>query len=219
MECSLEGPSAFRYLKISLAPDDRVISEAGAMASMDSSVDIRARLFGGLLSACAKKYLGGESLFINEYSNASDSVANLYLSSGFPGDITSICLAEEALYLQPGAFLAATTGLSFSVGWGGFSYFMAGEGLFKLRVHGTGRLWITCYGALVKKYVNEEYVVDTGHLVAYEPHLSLSTKLSGSLFSSAFGGEGLVTRVRGSGVIYLQSRSLHSFTNWLVPRL
>jgi uncharacterized protein (TIGR00266 family) len=219
MECSLEGSSAFRYLKVSLATEDRIISEAGAMASMDTNVDIQARFFGGLFSGFVNKYLGGESLFINEYSNMSDSVAELYLSSGFPGDIASISLADEGLYLQPGAFLAATTGLKFSVGLGGISYFMAGEGLFKLRVYGTGRLWITCYGALVRKQVNEEYIVDTGHLVAYEPHLSLSTKLSGSLFSSVFGGEGFVTRIRGNGVVYLQSRSLHSFTNWLVPRL
>lgn len=172
MRIALEGGSAFRYLRVALEEDERLFSEAGAMASMEGGIDVRAQLFGGLFSGLAKRFLGGESLFINEYTNRSDRPSEVVLSSGFPGDVVEIELQDQEICLQPGAFLAATEGVDFSLRWGGLSYFLAGEGLFKLNAHGTGLLWITCYGALIEKEVRGEYVVDTGHQVAFDPQLS-----------------------------------------------
>ncbi len=62
--------------------------------------------------------------------------------------------------------------------------------------------------------IDEEWIVDTGHLVAYEPTVSLRIGLSGGIFSSFFSGEGLVTRVRGPGRVYLQSRSTSGLSSW-----
>jgi uncharacterized protein (AIM24 family) len=38
--------------------------------------------------------------------------------------------------------------------------------------------------------------------------------MAGGIFSSFFGGEGLVTRVTGPGRIYMQSRSLDGLAAW-----
>jgi uncharacterized protein (AIM24 family) len=64
-----------------------------------------------------------------------------------------------------------------------------------------------------------ELIVDTSHLVIYEPQLKLKVQLAGGLFSSFFGGEGLVTRVQGKGDIVIQTRSLQGLKSWLNPRL
>jgi uncharacterized protein (TIGR00266 family) len=93
------------------------------------------------------------------------------------------------------------------------------EGLFKLAVSGTGTLWYGAYGGLLEKQIKGQYIVDTSHLVAYEPHMKLKVQLAGGIFSSVFGGEGLVTRVEGSGKITIQTRSLDGLKNWLNPKL
>ena len=62
--------------------------------------------------------------------------------------------------------------------------------------------------------MTDEYIVDTGHLVAYEPTIDVRIGMAGGLFSSIFSREGLVTRVRGPGRIYLQSRSFGGLAAW-----
>ena len=57
-------------------------------------------------------------------------------------------------------------------------------------------------------------VSDHQGVVAYEPSVSLRMGLSGGVFSSFFSGEGLVTRLRGPGRVYLQSRSLEGLASW-----
>lgn len=101
------------------------------------------------------------------------------------------------------------------LGWAGFKSFIGGEGLFRLKISGTGRCWFGAYGGIFEREITDEYIVDTGHLVAYEPTIRLKVGLAGGIFSSFFGGEGLVTRVRGPGKIYLQSRNFSGLTAWV----
>jgi hypothetical protein len=44
-------------------------------------------------------------------------------------------------------------------------------------------------------------------------------QLAGGLFSSIFGGEGLVTRVVGHGRIVIQTRSVSGLASWINPKL
>ena len=67
---------------------------------------------------------------------------------------------------------------------------------------------------MIEREVDGEFIVDTSHLVAYEPQLKLKTQLAGGIFSSFFGGEGLVTRVEGKGRIIIQTRSMSGLASW-----
>jgi uncharacterized protein (TIGR00266 family) len=103
--------------------------------------------------------------------------------------------------------------------WAGFASLIGGEGLFRLVVSGTGRVWFSAYGGIYTKEVTDEYTVDSGHLVGYEPTIGIRVGLPGGLFSSFFSGEGLVTKVRGPGRIYLQSRNFSATTAWINSHL
>ena len=131
-----------------------------------------------------------------------------------PGDIIEIEMTGGSYCLQPGAYIASTPGLKLGVKWAGFASWIGREGLFKLQVSGTGTLWYGAYGGLVEREVDGEFIVDTSHLVAYEPQLKLKTQLAGGIFSSFFGGEGLVTRIEGKGRIIIQTRSLDGLAKW-----
>ena len=55
--------------------------------------------------------------------------------------------------------------------------------------------------------------------MAYPPGIKLQLQLAGGLFSSFFGGEGLVTRIVGKGRIVIQTRSISGLTGWINPKL
>lgn len=219
MRTTLTGGPSFAHIHVDLEPGEKIVAESDAMASMAADLDMKAVFNGGFFSGLCKKFLGGESLFVNVFSNETSSTRRLTLVQATPGEIREIDLKGESICLQPGAYICSTPGLKLGLRWAGFKSWIAREGLFKLVVSGTGKLFYGAYGALFEREVDGEFIVDTSHLVAYEPQIKLKLQLAGGLFSSFFSGEGIVTRVEGRGKIVLQSRSLDGLKNWLNPKL
>jgi len=219
MEATLAGKPSFAHIHFILRAGEGLIAEPDAMASMDTGVEIDTRLNGKPLAALAKWLLGGESLFINYLQNEALERQRLTITQSYPGDIHQIELENESICLQPGAFICCSTGLELSASYAGFASFIARAGLFKQVVRGSGTLYFGAFGGIVEKQVEDVYIVDSGHLLAYEPHLRLKTQLSGKIFSSIFGKEGLVTKIEGTGRIILQTRSLKGIVGWLNPLL
>ena len=219
MKSTIEGGPSFAHIHVDLEPGESVRAESDAMSSMAADLDMNARFNGGFLSGLLKKFLGGESLFVNDFINNTSETRRVTLVQGTPGEIREIQLSGNEFCLQPGAYVASTPGLKLGVKWAGFSSWFAKEGLFKLSVQGTGTLWYGAYGGLLEMDIDGEHIIDTSHLVAYEPQMRLSVQLSGGIFSSFFGGEGFVTRVSGRGKIIIQTRSLSGLADWINPRL
>lgn len=219
MKTQILGSSAFSYIEVELDPGESIIAEPDAMSSMDADLDMNTRLNGNLFSALAKWLLGGESLFINEFKNNTKQVRKITLVQGTPGQIRKLSLNNNSICLQPGAYLSSTPGLDIGVKFAGFKSWLAREGLFKLVVSGTGDLFYGAYGGLIEKEIKGSYLVDSSHLVAYDPGMKLNLQLSGGLVSSLMSGEGFVTRVEGQGKIVMQSRSLNGLVGWLNPKL
>jgi uncharacterized protein (AIM24 family) len=68
--------------------------------------------------------------------------------------------------------------------------------------------------------VNGEYIVDTGHIVAFDETLNFKLSKAGkSWLSSLLGGEGLVCRFQGQGTVWCQSHNAPSFGKTLGPKL
>lgn len=218
MQSTIKGSQAFSYIDVDLAPGETIVTESDAMSSMDADVDLTATFNGGFFKGLLKKFLGGETLFISRFSNNTSETKRVTLVQPVPGEIRRIDLSGEEYHLQPGAFLACTDGITLGLRWAGIVSFIAREGLFKLTVKGDGSVWYGAYGALLEKEIDGEYIVDTSHLVAYEPGIKLKLQLAGGIFSSFFGGEGLVTRVQGKGKIVVQTRSLSGLAGWLNPK-
>ena len=219
MKTEVKGMPSFGYIDIDLDPGETIYSESGAMTSMSADLDMSAKMNGGFFSAFFKRILGNESFFIGKYSNNTEGTRRLTLTQATPGQIYEMELNGNSFCMQPGAYLASTEGITLGIKWAGFTSFIAREGLFKLVASGNGKFWFGAYGGLVEHQLTGEFIVDTGHLVAYDPEIKLSLQLAGGIFSSFFSGEGLVTRLRGSGRVFLQSRSLSGLTDWINPKL
>ena len=212
MEAEVRNRPSFANIHVQLNPGDRLIAEADAMASMSSDIQMTTRFNGGAVQAVVKRVFGSESLFVNEFT--ANSPGEMVITQPFPGDIECIELKGNTMFLQPGAFLACEPGVNLGLGWAGIASFVGKEGLFRLKVSGQGRVWFGAYGGIFVREIESEYVVDTGHLVAYEPTIGIRMGMAGGIFSSFFGGEGLVTRVSGPGRIYMQSRSMDGLAAW-----
>jgi uncharacterized protein (TIGR00266 family) len=211
---------SFATVFVTLDPGDSITTEAGAMASMSAQLEMKTAFSGGFLSALLKKFLGGESLFVNTYTNRTRQPLELVLTQSCVGDIAAIALqGGKEICFQPGAYIAHTPGIHMGLGWAGFSSWMAGEGLFKLKLSGQGTVFFGGYGGITKKRVSGEFIVDSGHLIAYDPAIKMSIRLAGGLVGSVTSGEGLVNRLSGNGEVYLQSRSLDGLVRFLRPKL
>ncbi len=219
MKTEIKGAPSFAYITVQLEPGESITAESDAMVSMDAELDMKAMTNGGFFSAVAKKFFGGESFFVNRFTNNTQKVLHLTLTQGTPGDIRDVGMDGGSICLQPGAYIASTPGLKLGIKWAGIASWLGKEGLFKLVVSGTGQLFYGAYGGLLDKEVQGEYIVDTSHLVSYDPQMKLKVQFAGGIFSSFFGGEGLVTRVQGTGKITIQTRSLDGLKSWINPKL
>jgi len=218
MRSTINGAPSFSYVHIDLSPAESVIAESGAMQSMSTDIDIKAQTNGGFFSALAKSLFGGESFFVNKFTNNSSSEKRVTISQANPGEIVSTEMNGNTLYLQKGAYIASTSGVKVSASWAGFSSFFGGQGLFRLKVKGNGTLWYGGYGAILAKDLDGDLIVDGGYLLGYEGDVKISVTLPGGIFSSLFGGEGLVSRLNGKGKVYIQTRSIKGLAGWLNPQ-
>lgn len=219
MKTQINGSPCFAHIHVTLEPGEKIIAESDAMTSMSAELDMKAKSNGGFFSAIFLRFFGGESFFVNHFINNTADPKTVTLVQATPGDIKELELNGNTICFQPGAYVASTPDVKVSAKWAGFKSLIAGEGLFKLQVSGTGKVWYGAYGGLIEKEVDGSYIVDTNHLVAYPKGMKLKLQLAGGIFSSLFGGEGIVTRLEGKGKITIQSRSIDGLRNWVNPKI
>jgi uncharacterized protein (TIGR00266 family) len=213
------GNSAAR---ITLAAGESVTSEAGAMIAMSADVTITTtthKRSSGSFTKTLQRLLAGESLFLNHFSSPRAG-AELWLGTPLPGDMVSIALQRENLIVQGGSFVACESGVEINLGWQGFRTLLSGESLFWVQLSGTGKTLINSFGAIYEQPVDGEFIVDTGHIVAFNETLSFTlTKAGSSWINSILGGEGLVCKFKGKGTVWCQSNNPRSFGSALTPNL
>ncbi|RMF26267.1 MAG: TIGR00266 family protein [Cyanobacteria bacterium J083] len=220
MKYKINYKPAFAAIFITLEPGEEITAEPGAMVSMDAQISLKTEFSGGFFAALMRKFFGGESLFINVYSNKTNQPLNLVLTQSVIGDIEGIQLNGKEICFQPGAYIANTPGVNLGVKWAGLKSWFVGEGLFKLKLSGNGVVFFGAYGGITQKRIQGEFIVDNSHLVAYEPGINMNIGLaSRGIFSSFFSGEGFINRLKGNGIIYLQSRSIDGLVGFLRPKV
>ncbi|PQE24528.1 DUF124 domain-containing protein [Rutstroemia sp. NJR-2017a WRK4] len=143
----------------------------------------------------------------------------LLLAPAALGDITSIRLTgNEQWSVGRDAYLASTNGVQKEYKRQGLGKAMfSGEGLFVYKISGVGLLWISSLGAIIRKDLadGERYIVDNGHLVAWNTKYILERVASGGIISGLSSGEGLVCKFTGPGTIFIQTRNPTAFAQWM----
>src|SRR5438876_433471 len=213
----LHQPS-FSLAVVNLQPEQSILAEAGAMVSMSANIELQSQMKGGLFGAI-KRAAGGESAFISTFT-ARGGPGEVTLAPGAPGDIAAIEMTNQSFFVQSSSYLAGDASLTVDTKWGGAKSFFAGEGLFVLLVQGQGLLLVSSFGAIHRKglQAGERYVVDTGHLVAWEGTTQYTLrKAAAGFFRSMMSGEGIVAEFTAPGALLIQTRNLAAFAGLMKP--
>ena len=144
-------------LTIQLAMGCPVTAKPGVMIAMSPSVTLK-----GAFKFSVKKLLIGGEMAHSTYTGPGE----LLLAPSTLGDISLLRLGgNDTWSVGKDAFLACTQGVVKEYKSQSFSKAMfSGEGLFVYRISGAGILWISSFGAILKKEVR----------VPFRPHLSTS---------------------------------------------
>lgn len=217
MPYDIKSAPDYAIIDYDLADGESVVAESGAMVAMSSNVKMKTEARGGLLAAAKRKLLGGESIFQNTFT-AQGGNGRVMLAPGSPGDIKAFALQpEQSLFIQSSAYLAATPDVKLDTKWGGAKGFFSGVGMFLLKATGPGTVFICSYGGIFEKQCEGEYIVDTDHIVAFQDSVQYNVTKVGGIKSMFFGGEGLVARFAGQGMIYVQTRGPGALAGFLHP--
>ena len=206
---------------VELDPQETVVAEAGAMTYMEDGIVFETKMgdgaepeqgfFGKMMSA-GKRMITGESLFMTHFTHTGMGKSHVAFAAPYPGKIIPIDLSTipgNDLLCQKNAFLCAAHGTKVTIAFNkkfGAGLF-GGEGFILQKLVGDGMAFIHAGGTVVERELNGETLrVDTGCIVAFEPHIEYSIERAGNLKSMFFGGEGLfLATLRGSGRVWLQS--------------
>lgn len=217
------------FLLVKLQRGEKIYCESNAMVTMDTTLELKAKMQGGIFSSLARKIANGESFF-NQYIEATTGYGETLLSPELPGDLQILDVGAQQYMLNDGAFVASSEGVDMQVKTQGIGQALFGGtgGFFVTRTSGKGKLAVAGFGTMMEMHVTPEnpMIVDNFHVVAWDANLnyelSVSTNKSGflsNLVNSVTSGEGIVTKFKGNGKVYVCSRNRGAFVGWLASQL
>ena len=200
-------------LEFALEPNEAIISEAGELSWMSSSIQMTTHTQfagGGGLFGVIKRVAGGGSIFMTEY-RAYGAAGEVAFATKLPGHIVPVEVAPGHEYMiHRHGFLCATPQIQLSVGFQqslGAGIF-GGDGFLLQRLSGQGTAWLELSGELVVRDLQpgETLYVHPGHVGAFQSGVSFNITTVPGIKNMIFGGDGIfLAQLTGPGRIWLQT--------------
>ncbi len=195
---------------VALDPGETVQAEAGSMMFMESGVEMKTEMQGGVFGGF-KRMIGGESFFVVTFVNEGSAKRHVSFAAPYPGKILPLDLGETGPMLcQRDAYLCSARGIEIEVAFTkrlGAGFF-GGEGFILQKLSGEGLAFIHAGGTVLKHNLGQgqSLDVDTGCLVAFERSVDYDIRMIKGVKTMLFGGEGLFyAHLTGPGTVYLQT--------------
>ncbi|MGB9683554.1 MAG: TIGR00266 family protein [Candidatus Bathyarchaeales archaeon] len=218
MKYDIKFKPSYSMLVVTLEPDEKILAESGAMTYMTPNIEVRTRKREtSLLGTLGLAIFGRQSFWVNEYT-ARNSPGEVGFVSAPVGDIEKLEITPNQGYIiQKASYIASTENVDLDIKWEGFTKGLFGQGLFMIKVTGEGSLFINTFGAIDKHVLHpgQHLIVDNFHLVAFSTTCNYKVTKFGGLKETILGGEGLVTKIEGPGEVYIQTKNLGEFVEWL----
>lgn len=218
MKYEIKYRPSYSLLVVNLAQGDTITAEAGAMTYMSPNIEPHTRKREkSFLGSLGLTILGGQSFWVNDYI-ATNGPGEVAFVAAPIGDIETLEIRPNQGYIiQKSAYIASTESVDLDIKWEGFTKGLFGQGLFMIKVKGNGTLFINTFGAIDKHTLapGQTMIVDNFHLVAFSDTCSYKVTKFGGLKETILGGEGLVTQITGPGDIYIQTKNVREFVEWL----
>src|SRR6059058_399348 len=200
-------------LEFVLDPNDSIISEAGQLSWMGSSIQMTTHTQyagGGGIWGALKRVAGGGTLFMTEY-RAVGAPGELAFATRLPGHIVPVEVGTGREYMiHRHGFLCSTPQVQIGVGFQqslGAGIF-GGSGFVLQHVGGQGTAWLELSGELVVRDLRpgETLRVHPGHVGAFQSSVSFQIQRVPGLKNMIFGGDGIfLAALTGPGRVWLQT--------------
>jgi len=211
-----------QFVEVELDPGECAVAEAGTLMYMTDAIGMET-IFGdgtqaqggffGKLVGAGKRLITGESLFMTVFQhNGASGKQRVAFAAPYAGKILPMDLAQLGgkLICQKDSFLCAARGVTIGIAFQkriGAGLF-GGEGFIMQKLEGDGLCFVHAGGTVhaLELAAGETLRVDTGCIVALQPHVDFDIQYVGSIKTALFGGEGLFfATLRGPGKVWLQS--------------
>jgi uncharacterized protein (TIGR00266 family) len=216
------------FLHVALKQGEKIYCESDAMVMMESTLDLRGRMSGGIGSAIMRRFANGESFF-QQHIEAVRGDGDCLLSPMLPGAIEVIDVGVRQYLMNDGAFVAATSGTEMKVRTQsiGNALFAQSGGFFIMETSGSGQVVVSGFGSMFQLDVvkGKDVVIDNAHVVCWDNALKYEISVTtgggggiggflGNMVNSVTSGEGIVLRFSGSGKVFVCSRNRATFQKW-----
>ncbi len=214
------------FLHVSMKQGETIYCESDAMVMMESTLDLKGKMKGGLGSALMRTFANGESFF-QQHIEATRGEGDCLLSPTLPGAMQIVDVGPNNYIISDGAFVAATSGVDLRVRTQslGNALFAQSGGFFVTETSGQGQVVVSGFGSMSSLDVEpgKDAIIDNSHVVCWDSTLryeiSITTGTSGgflgNLINSQTSGEGMVLRFSGRGKVYVCSRNRTAFKAWM----
>jgi len=215
------------FLHISLKSGEKIYCESNAMVMMESTLDLKGKMSGGIGGALMRRLANDESFF-QQHIEAVRGDGDCLLSPTLPGAIQILEVGQTNYMISDGAFVAAEYGVNLNVRTQGIGNALFGQtgGFFICETSGRGKLAVSGFGSSFVLDVEDgkDVVIDNAHVVAWDSRLrhevSVTTRqgggLLGQLVNSVTSGEGMVLKFSGKGKVVICSRNRENFLSWML---
>ena len=214
------------FLHVSMRRGETIYCESDAMVMMESTLDLKGKMKGGLGSALMRTFANGESFF-QQHIEATRGDGDCLLSPTLPGAMQTIDCGPNQYIISDGAFVAATSGVDLKVRTQniGNALFAQSGGFFVTETTGSGQVVVSGFGSMSMLDVEpgKDAIIDNAHVVCWDSTLRYEISVTtggnsgflGNLINSQTSGEGMVLRFSGKGKVYVCSRNRNAFKAWM----
>lgn len=215
------------FLHCNLKKGDAIFCEANAMVMMESNLELKGKLQGGIMQSLMRRFANDESLF-QQQIEAVHGEGDCLLAPTLDGDMQILDVGACQYTLSDGAFVAAQSGVDIRAqiqrNLGGAIFGDTG-GFMVMQTHGSGQVVVSGFGSLFEIEVtpDKDVIIDNGHVVCWDSRLNYKLSVStsknkgfmGNIINSVTSGEGMVLNFSGSGKVVICSRNRDSYQTWL----
>ncbi|WP_201535720.1 TIGR00266 family protein [Psychrobacter ciconiae] len=215
------------FLHCNLKKGDSIFCEANAMVMMESNLELKGKLQGGIMQSLMRRFANDESLF-QQQIEAVHGEGDCLLAPTLDGDMQILDVGNCQYTLSDGAFVAAQSGVDIRAqiqrNLGGAIFGDTG-GFMVMQTHGHGQVVVSGFGSLFEIDVtpDKDVIIDNGHVVCWDSRLDYKLSVStsknkgfmGNIINSVTSGEGMVLNFSGSGKVVICSRNRDSYQSWL----
>jgi uncharacterized protein (TIGR00266 family) len=214
------------FLHVSMKRGETIYCESDAMVMMESTLDLKGKMKGGLGSALMRTFANGESFF-QQHIEATRGDGDCLLSPTLPGAMQVVDCGPRQYIISDGAFVAAASGVDLKVRTQGVgnALFAQSGGFFVTETQGSGQVVVSGFGSMNELEVEpgKDAIIDNAHVVAWDSTLQYEVSVTtgqssgflGNLINSQTSGEGIVLRFSGRGKIFVCSRNRNAFKAWM----